>query len=300
MPELAHPPPPPADAPDWDIEGADWPHREHSRFHRAGRYAWHVQRMGQGPPALLIHGTGASSHSWAGLMPLLASSWDVIALDLPGHGFTQAEGFAVPTLPNITHALAALLADLGVQPKLVIGHSAGAAIMVHLAATSRRPPTRLLSINGAFKPFPGLAGLIAPGLARALTVGGFVARMLANGAKDRGRVERLLIQTGAHPPAESVDRYATLLRRPAHIAGTLSMMANWDLSGIEGDLRHLESPILFLAGAQDQTVAPADAPRLAGITAKGCARTLPGLGHLAHEQAPGRIAELVREFQNCR
>ena len=45
--------------------------------------------MGQGPVVLLIHGTGAASHSWRGLAPLLASDFTLIAPDLPGHGFTQ-------------------------------------------------------------------------------------------------------------------------------------------------------------------------------------------------------------------
>ena len=68
---------------DWSREGLIWPHREASHFVAAGAARWHVQRMGSGPPLLLLHGTGASVHSWRGLMPLLAQSHDVIACDLP-------------------------------------------------------------------------------------------------------------------------------------------------------------------------------------------------------------------------
>ena len=57
---------------DWDRDGAGWPNRSSSRFVVSGAMRWHVQIMGQGPVMLLIHGTGASTHSWRRLAPLLA------------------------------------------------------------------------------------------------------------------------------------------------------------------------------------------------------------------------------------
>ncbi len=76
--------------PDWDRAGADWPNRDASHFLRGGNTHWHYQRMGSGPPLMLLHGTGASTHSWRDLLPKLARHHDVIAPDLPGHGFTRA------------------------------------------------------------------------------------------------------------------------------------------------------------------------------------------------------------------
>src|SRR3954465_15975067 len=72
----------------WDRDGRDWPHREASRFIEAAGLRWHVQIMGQGPAALLLHGTGASTHSFLDLAPLLARRFTVVMPDLPGHGFT--------------------------------------------------------------------------------------------------------------------------------------------------------------------------------------------------------------------
>ena len=78
---------------DWTVDGADWPNRDASRFVEAGGLRWHVQVMGTGPVALLVHGMGASSHSWRDVAPLLASRFTVIIPDLPGHAFTdQAHG----------------------------------------------------------------------------------------------------------------------------------------------------------------------------------------------------------------
>ncbi|MBQ1767400.1 MAG: alpha/beta fold hydrolase, partial [Aquincola sp.] len=88
----------------WARDGADWPHRAHSRFVHAGGLHWHVQVAGQGPVLLLLHGTGASSHSMAGLLPLLAERFTVVVPDLPGHAFTDAlPGSA--SLPAMSRAL---------------------------------------------------------------------------------------------------------------------------------------------------------------------------------------------------
>jgi magnesium chelatase accessory protein len=70
--------------------GRNWPFRDASRMVRVGRLDWHVQSLGdpEAPVALLVHGTGAATHSFRGLIPLLSGHYRVIAMDLPGHGFT--------------------------------------------------------------------------------------------------------------------------------------------------------------------------------------------------------------------
>lgn len=52
---------------------AGWPQRDHSRALRVGPIDWHVQVAGRGPVLLLLHGSGASSHSWSDLLPRLAA-----------------------------------------------------------------------------------------------------------------------------------------------------------------------------------------------------------------------------------
>lgn len=86
---------------DWLRDGADWPHRDASRFVVAGGVRWHVQIAGDGPPLLLLHGSGASTHSWRDLLPLLARTHTVIAPDLPGHAFTSTPPAHTLSLPGM-------------------------------------------------------------------------------------------------------------------------------------------------------------------------------------------------------
>jgi magnesium chelatase accessory protein len=112
----------PAGALQWERDGRDWPHREASRFVQTRRLRWHVQTMGRGPPLLLVHGTGAATHSWRGLAPLLAKRFMLVAPDLPGHGFTGMLPASGMSLTGVAAALDELLRVLDVQPRIAVGH----------------------------------------------------------------------------------------------------------------------------------------------------------------------------------
>jgi magnesium chelatase accessory protein len=282
--------------PGWTREGRDWPHREASSFVEAGGVTWHVQRMGAGPPVLLLHGTGAATHSWRGLMPLLAEHFSVVAIDLPGHGFTSAPRAEGYTLPAMARSVAALLHTLDAQPSLMIGHSAGAAIAARLAvdATFACP---IVSINGALLPFPGAARLIFPAIARALVLNPFVPRLFALQGQSRTLVARFLVRnTGSRIDEDGARLYQSLFACSGHCAGALAMMANWDLDALERELPALPVPMLLLAGQNDAAVPHDVATRVGAGVPNGEARVLATLGHLAHEEAPDRIADAVLAF----
>ncbi len=281
--------------PDWETEGAAWPHRGASQLIEAGNYRWHVQRMGSGPGLLLIHGTGAATHSWAGLMPLLATSFDVVAFDLPGHGFTSTQRWSPPSLRHVADQVGLLVDAIGVKPVIVAGHSAGAAILIRMAIDKALAPAALVSINGALTPFGGAAQAVFPAIAKLFYYNPISAYAFAQGARDIRRVRRLIEQTGSHVSENIVERYAALMRRPAHVAGALGMMAHWDLTMIDEALAGLPFPCVFVAGENDRAVPPEEAKRAAGLAPDGRQIVLPDLGHLAHEEAPALVADLIAE-----
>jgi magnesium chelatase accessory protein len=249
----------------WEIEGKDWPNRETSRFVEAGGVRWHVQVAGEGPVLLLIHGTGAATHSWRDLLPLLATHFTVVAPDLPGHGFT-AKG--PQTLPGMAGAVAALMAMLDLQPAFIVGHSAGGAIALRMVLDGSTARS-IVALNPALLPFPGLAAQIFPTLAKLLFVNPFAPHIFARMAGPTREVARFMLKsTGSQLNERGIDLYARLFRKPGHIAGAIGMMANWDLETLKRDLP--------------------------GLTTLA---VLPALGHLAHEEAPDLIAaQIVERF----
>lgn len=277
----------------WERDGRDWPNRAASRFVEAAGFRWHVQVMGSGPVILLVHGTGASTHSWSGVAERLAKAFTVVVPDLPGHGFTDLPSRDKLSLPGMSAALALLVKSLGLPPRFAAGHSAGAAILIRMTIDRLITPDVLVSVNGALLPFQGLAGQFFSPLAKLIALNPFMPRFVAWRANNRGAVENLLLGTGSKTPKGYVDIYTRIFSSPQHIAGTLAMMACWDLDAFAKDLPRLQTPLLLIAAANDKTIAPRESARACTIVASGTLKTIDGLGHLCHEERPDIIATLI-------
>jgi len=281
------------DAPVWETDGRDWPNRAASRFINAGGLRWHLQQMGDGPTVLLLHGTGAATHSWRAFAPALAERFTVIAPDLPGHGFTSALPLHRMSLPGMAGAVNGLLREIDCSPDLVIGHSAGAAILVRMSLDGFIRPRGLISLNGALMPWRGLPAHIFSPAAKLMAANTLVARLFARRAADRRAVERLVRSTGSTLEPAGVDLYQRLIRHPSHVRATLAMMANWDLAALAPELSRLEPPLFLVVGEQDTTVPPSEARRVRERLPGAEVIRLPGLGHLAHEERPAEVAHLI-------
>ncbi len=277
----------------WNSDGANWPNRASSRFVRAGGLDWHVQVMGKGPVLLLLHGTGASTHSWRDLAPLLAKRFTVVAPDLPGHGFTGEASPSQLSLPGMAKAVGALLSELNLKPDMGVGHSAGAAVLLRMAIDTSVVLKAIVSLNGAIQPFPGLAGQIFAPIARILALWPAVPSLFAWRASDPGVVGDLLRRTGSRIDPEGAAQYGLLARNPAHVGAALGMMANWDLPSLTRDLGKVSCPVLLIAGALDEMVPSSDARITQGMIPAARAVRLKGLGHLAHEEQPVLVAGLI-------
>jgi magnesium chelatase accessory protein len=277
---------------------ADWPNRQYSRCVRASGIRWHVQCAGHGPVMLMLHGTGASSHSWRDLISPLARHYRVIAPDLPGHGFSTPIEAGRYSLPGVTRALNGLLAALDASPSFVVGHSAGAAIALEMALPGRgagASPRGVVAINGAVLPFAGVAGYAFPPVARLASASRLLAHALARRARDRAAVERLITSTGSRLSPAGIDWYGRLLQDPAHIRAVFSMMAGWDLRPLLAALPKIDARVTLIVGENDKTIAPAQADDVAARLPHATVVRLPGLGHLAHEEAPDHVVrEIVR------
>ncbi len=284
------------DRPDWQKDGHDWPHRAASRFVEAGGLRWHVQEFGrpEAPVLLLLHGTGAATHSWRGLAPLLAEHFRVVAPDLPGHGFTDPLPGASLSLPGMASAVAALTGTLGIAPAVVAGHSAGAAVLARMCLDGTVTPRLLAAFNGALAPLPGAANLLFPSMARLLFLNPFTPRVFAWTA-DRAAVRRLIEGTGSRLDPHGLDLYRRLFARAGHVRGALGMMANWDLDRLHRDLPRMTVRTLLIVGGDDRAILPDTAFTLRDRLADARVALVRGLGHLAHEEAPERVAEILLE-----
>ena len=184
-----------------------WPNRSNSTFINLVNYNWHIQKLGsEGKKLLLIHGTGASSHSWFPLTEDLELDFEILSLDLPGHGFTKALTKQKKQLKNIVDQIYNLLQEINFIPEIVLGHSAGAVIAYELAKKLENSPYTV-AINAAFGQFSGLAGVAFPYFAKIAAATTIPARLLTLLANKQELVQKLLSGTGSTIPREQIRCY---------------------------------------------------------------------------------------------
>ena len=114
----------------------------------------HYHEAGDGPPLLLLHGSGPGVSGWAnfsGNLGLFARHFRTLVLDLPGFGRSHS----VDGSP-ILHAPAAVLAfldGLGIDQLAMVGNSLGGGVVARLAATNPERVSRLVTLGGVGVPF---------------------------------------------------------------------------------------------------------------------------------------------------
>tara|TARA_B100000963_G_scaffold284902_1_gene253743 strand:+ start:198 stop:1049 length:852 start_codon:yes stop_codon:yes gene_type:complete len=275
-----------------------WPNRAKSKFINVDNYVWHIQKFGSDSTRLLlIHGTGASSHSWFPLTETLKPDFEILSLDLPGHGFTRALSRQKKELNIIVEQINSLLKEIDFYPNLILGHSAGAAIAYELAKKiESSPPT--IAINAAFGQFSGLAGVAFPYFAKIAATTTITARLLNLLANKEELVRKLLQSTGSIIPEEQIRCYQYLFSSPEHVEGTLQLMADWDLGNFLDQLPQDTLPIHFLVGEKDKTVPPHISKSWEKIMLNSLLTECKDLGHLMHEENPCVVSSILRSSNN--
>jgi pimeloyl-ACP methyl ester carboxylesterase len=108
---------------------------------------------GKGPTVLLVHGLGSSANGFYRLIPRLGRRFRrVLAIDLPGNGFSEVEAGCRIGLAGQLAALIRFIEEVAREPVFLVGSSLGGAMSITLA---HRRPELVLAL-----------GLIAPAGAR--------------------------------------------------------------------------------------------------------------------------------------
>lgn len=232
-----------------------------------------VQRRGD---AFLIHGLFADADSYTLLARRLAKGGlRVLAIDLPGHGASDA---TAATLDQLIDATATVLRALAVSPIRLVGHSMGAMIAVRIAAEGEIALDRLMLLSPA-------------GLGQEINTD-FVNGMI--GAETIADLERELakLDGGALPQAYMVALLSRIGRRRSALRD-LAASVNQDSGqrqSILADLKRVKAPVTAVFGLKDRIIPWQHAVQLPAQTAVHFVRNA---GHMPHWAAPDLLAELL-------
>jgi pimeloyl-ACP methyl ester carboxylesterase len=244
------------------------------------------------PALLFLHGFGASLHTWEPWAQALAGDFRVLRVDLPGHGLSPPDPSDDYTDARSLQLLLALLDGLGVQRVSVIGNSMGGRIAWTMAARHADRVDRLVLIAPDGFASPGYFEYGKPPEVSAWL-------QLMRVALPRPLLRMSLAPAYVDPAAltdERLDRYHDLLRAPGARAAMLQRMRQTVLTDPVPLLKTVQAPTLLLWGEQDQMIPATNAADYRAALPHSTLVTLPGLGHLPHEEDPVRALVPVRAF----
>jgi len=264
---------------------------------------YHVELRGTPPTAhkpilVLLHGFTGSAAGWgAHLDAFAASGLPVIALDLPGHGASDAPADpARYALERTREDIPAALAQLGVAPgqAVLLGYSMGGRVALCAAFSGF---LRALVLESAS---PGLATERERAERRASDEA-LAARIERAGVPAFvDEWERLpLFASQAALPADTraALRAERLRNSPAGLANSLRSAGTGVQPSLWERLPDLAIPTLLLSGALDAKFT-AIAERMAAALPRAGLRVVPGAGHAIHLEQPSVFDALVLEFVN--
>jgi pimeloyl-ACP methyl ester carboxylesterase len=253
---------------------------------------------GDPSPIVLLHGTGASLHTWEGWVRTLKKTRRVITFDLPGFGLTGpfTGQYAADDYRGDAYARFVLdvLDALKVSSAVIGGNSLGGEIAWRAVTLAPTRFTRLLLIDASGYDFtPGSIPLgfrtaripVLNRIGEHLLPRALVAATVANVYGDKSRVTEAL-----------VDRYYELTLREGNRRALGLRMQQLEPGAATSRLKTITVPTLVLWGGADQLIPVDNAQRFAGDIQGARAVVLDGLGHVPHEEDPARSLAPVLEF----
>jgi pimeloyl-ACP methyl ester carboxylesterase len=251
------------------------------------------KRVGHGEPLLLLHGTGSHWLVWMPVLDLLAQDYDVIAVDLPGHGGSPVlcADDPPPTAAGFARVLSTFLDELGVDTPHVAGNSMGGWTALELAKIGRVRSVTALCPAGLWRkhtPRYCYASLWASYyLARAVNP---IIRPLAATAVGRTLI---LSQVTARPWQMSASAATATVANLAHSPGFKAHLRATASERFRGG-QAITVPVTVAWGEKDRLLPPSQTHFRAELPAHTRWIILRGCGHVPMSDDPEQVVRVIR------
>ena len=255
-------------------------------YHTVDGRRIHYRIEGSGPVVVLLHGMGSCADDWMLQFPALAGRATALAVDLRGHGRTDAPRGPY-TIPAMAGDVAGLLAGLDIEAAHVVGLSLGGLVAQALAIDHPGRVRSLVLVNTFARLRPqGIRGWIYL-LARAIA-------MLTGGVERQAEV----VAAGVFPHPEQAELRHMAAERlkandPAAYRAAMRAVLRFDS---RPDLGKIRVPTLVVAGAEDTTVSLAAKRALAEGIPGARLEVIPNSGHATPLDRPEVFNERVLRF----
>jgi pimeloyl-ACP methyl ester carboxylesterase len=276
----------------------DW--REHQRWVMVEDRPVNTIELGDGPPLVFVHGLSGCWQNWLEQLPVLAHDHRVVALDLPGFGYSPMPAHEI-SIAGYARIVDRLLAELGIDAAAVVGNSMGGFIGAELAISFPQRVERLVLVSAA-----GLSTYNEPRTARVMPALARLDRVLAATtawAATRADVtmrrprlrDATLFIAAAHPsrlPAPLAAEQVRGAGKPGFFSALRSIL-DYD---VRERLPEIACPTLIVWGALDRLISVRDADVFAELIPDSRKVVFEDTGHVAMLERPRAFNSQLRDF----
>jgi pimeloyl-ACP methyl ester carboxylesterase len=245
-------------------------------------------------PVVLLHGTGASLHTWDGWAQALSQHHRVIRYDMPGFGLTGPEPNADYTIENYVKVLGAVLDERGVKHCVLAGNSLGGYVAWAAAVLAPERIARLVLVDAGGYPYQSASVPLGFKIARTP-----VLRTLMKDVLPRGLIESSVKNVYGDPAKvtpELVDRYFDLTTRAGNRQALGQRFAQTQPGALAQRVPELNLSTLILWGGQDRLIPLQMGQRFRDEIAGSKLVVFAELGHVPQEENPARTVLAVEDF----
>jgi pimeloyl-ACP methyl ester carboxylesterase len=238
---------------------------------------YHVYQEGEQLPVILIHGAGGNHLYWPAEIRRLAG-YQVIALDLPGHG--KSGGRGQQSIRAYAEQIMQWAQALHLPRAVVVGHSMGGAIALELAL---KYPEQVL-------------GLCLVGTSARLRVSTQIFEESAHPTTYQRAIDTIIEWSFSPSSPQRLKELAAqrmVETRQTVLYGDFLACQGFDVSE---QLAEIQLPALVICGEQDRMTPVRHVQFLADHLPQGRLEIVPDAGHMVMLEQPLLVAALLREF----
>lgn len=244
-------------------------------------------------PIVLIHGTGASLHTWQAWADALKGTRRVIRMDLPGFGLTGPNASGDYSDAAYVRFLLALLDRLGIQQCVLAGNSLGGEIAWQVAAAAPQRVAKLVLVDAAGYAFTSDSVPLGFRLARTPVLNKLMEFTLTR-ALVAGSVRNVYGNPEKVTP-ELIDRYMALTLREGNRRALVQRFAQLDNGAAAPKIKSLRQPTLIIWGGRDRLIPLRYAEQFNSDIIHSQLQIFKQLGHVPQEEdGPATVAVLQR------
>ena len=241
----------------------------------------HYTDEGTGEPLVLVHSAGQSLYTWNALMSELSSKFRVIAVDLMGHGYSDASPYCTYSVEEQAAVLGMFLTKLGIKSSHFIGFSLGCAVIASFAAANPKRVGRiiLMSPGGVTQYMPTVVRMMESRFFGAVSAmflqPAMIRNILSECFLDLTLISDEMVSQYSEPLADSDTRRAVRL-----------LTSSYDEHDTLQALSQIETPVHILLAADDKWRTAETVQPYFDVLKCGTSAVVRNAGHLMHEEKP--------------